>query len=170
MPLKKGHSQEVISQNIKEMVAAGHDPKQAVAASLAHARKYRKMAEGGMVDFDDDLDEGTNNTEDAQRSLGELQAQGRSMPQDVENPEMEEHDDHLAKALYDKSQSTDALMFAEGGLVEGMADTDVGNMPDEDMADSTEEPMSSEMMSPMGLSMDAQMALMERKKKRRYAS
>lgn len=49
MPLKKGHSHEVISSNIHEMVKAGHPVKQAVAASLAHARKYKKMAEGGEV-------------------------------------------------------------------------------------------------------------------------
>lgn len=49
MPLKKGHSHEVISSNIHEMVKAGHPVKQAVAASLAHARKYKKMAMGGEV-------------------------------------------------------------------------------------------------------------------------
>lgn len=49
MPLKKGHSHEVISSNIHEMVKAGHPVKQAVAAALAHARKYKKMAEGGEV-------------------------------------------------------------------------------------------------------------------------
>lgn len=39
MPLKKGKSKKVISQNIKEMIASGHPQKQAVAASLETARK-----------------------------------------------------------------------------------------------------------------------------------
>ena len=39
MPLSKGKSRAVVSQNIREMVAAGHPMKQAIAASLNQARK-----------------------------------------------------------------------------------------------------------------------------------
>ncbi len=39
MPLSKGKSKAVISNNIREMVAAGHPQNQAVAAALNTARK-----------------------------------------------------------------------------------------------------------------------------------
>lgn len=39
MPLKKGKSKKVVSENIKEMMEAGHPQKQAIAAALTTARK-----------------------------------------------------------------------------------------------------------------------------------
>lgn len=51
MPMGKGNSRKVISGNIKEMVRSGHPVKQAIAASLSEARKYKKMADGGMVEM-----------------------------------------------------------------------------------------------------------------------
>jgi len=42
MPLKRGSSQKTISSNIKEMVAAGHPQKQAVAAAMRQADRGRK--------------------------------------------------------------------------------------------------------------------------------
>jgi len=39
MPLKKGSSQKVVSENIMEMMHSGHPQKQAIAASLSEARK-----------------------------------------------------------------------------------------------------------------------------------
>lgn len=42
MPLKKGKSKAIVSENIREMVAAGHPQKQAVAAALSTARGGKK--------------------------------------------------------------------------------------------------------------------------------
>lgn len=42
MPLNKGKSNRVVSENIREMVAAGHPQRQAVAAALNQARKSGK--------------------------------------------------------------------------------------------------------------------------------
>lgn len=39
MPLKKGKSKKVISENIREMRASGHPEAQAVAVALSNARK-----------------------------------------------------------------------------------------------------------------------------------
>lgn len=42
MPLLKGRSDAVISENIREMVHAGHPQKQAIAASYRMAGRGRK--------------------------------------------------------------------------------------------------------------------------------
>lgn len=47
MPLKSGSDRKTVSGNIKEMMASGHDQKQAVAASLSNARKNKKTERGG---------------------------------------------------------------------------------------------------------------------------
>jgi hypothetical protein len=41
MHLKEGNSKEIVSSNISELVRSGIEPKQAVAAALANARKFK---------------------------------------------------------------------------------------------------------------------------------
>ena len=49
MPLKKSGSKAARQSNIKEMIASGHDPKQAVAAAYSNQRKYRKKKRAGRT-------------------------------------------------------------------------------------------------------------------------
>lgn len=42
MPLKKGSSQETISENIREMIRSGHPRNQAIAAAMRSAGKQRR--------------------------------------------------------------------------------------------------------------------------------
>jgi hypothetical protein len=46
MPLKEGSSQEVISQNIRELIDSGHEQKQAVAIAMSKAGKSNRDAIG----------------------------------------------------------------------------------------------------------------------------
>jgi hypothetical protein len=62
MPLRPGSSRDVIQSNIREMMAAGHAPKQAIAASLDNARRHalggmvnRRFAAGGLWGEDNNL-------------------------------------------------------------------------------------------------------------------
>jgi hypothetical protein len=42
VPLKKGHSEKVIKENIRTEIDAGKPPKQAVAIALSKAAEHRK--------------------------------------------------------------------------------------------------------------------------------
>jgi hypothetical protein len=162
MPLKKGKSHDVIAGNIKELVGAGHDPKQAVAIALSHSRKY---AEGGEVM--DDEDEMLN------RTIGEINADGVDYSEKISNPMQQKMDMNFANMIHKKAMmDMDQEGYAMGGFVEGEKDAPVGNKPSEDMASSTEEPMSS-MPKKMGaaamLDEVAMKAIADKKKKRRFA-
>ncbi|MBS0605279.1 MAG: hypothetical protein JSS60_09645 [Verrucomicrobia bacterium] len=42
MPLKKGRSSKIISENIRELIHAGHPQKQAIAIAMKTAGKSKK--------------------------------------------------------------------------------------------------------------------------------
>lgn len=50
MPLKKGSSKEIISENISELIHAGRPPKQAVAIALSEARRSQKKKKSRKKD------------------------------------------------------------------------------------------------------------------------
>ena len=116
MPLKKGHSQEVIGHNIKEMINAGHKPKQAIAAALATARKYKKMAAGGVVEGTEHYDDGRD---EVHRSLYEMQQLADYNPNEIANPHEETEEAAFTaylKAKHEEEPSPEN-MLAEGGEV-----------------------------------------------------
>jgi hypothetical protein len=57
MPLVPGDSHEVVGNNIREMIAAGHPQRQAVAAALSNARRHPRE-EGGLVPHREHMDDG----------------------------------------------------------------------------------------------------------------
>ncbi len=127
MPLKKGVSADVVSSNIKELMKSGRPQKQSIAIALANKRKFKKMAEGGLVNADFD-EEGTPEPVDAGdedrmmsgkpaagaklsympteldgsdelRSLNEIREDGEYYPSEVANPEEQEEAQGFAAAL-----------------------------------------------------------------------
>lgn len=53
MPLAPGSSRGIVSNNIREMIRAGHPHPQAVAAALSNARRHPRAASGGLVGYQD---------------------------------------------------------------------------------------------------------------------
>ena len=145
MPLKEGHSPEVIRSNISELVKSGKEPKEAVAIALSSARKYKKMSAGGEVDSDDidmvDDDDTTDSTDT--RSLTELNKDADYYPEDIANPREQEEHLEFAKKLHEEGKK---VMSPEVHMAEG------GPIPPQDVE----------------LSEEAKKALEEKKKSRRF--
>lgn len=151
MPLKKGHSPEIVSANIKELVKSGRKQKEAVAIALSSARQSRKMAEGGIVD------------EPAPRDIAELNTD--ALPdENAAEPEEHSEDELFASALRKAADGVGTVeMMAEGGLVDDdEEETAEGNLslPEPQTDTGTEAPLSSLAIQ----------AIADRKKKRKYGA
>jgi hypothetical protein len=172
MPLHKGHSREVISKNIKELVKSGHKPKQAIAIALGEARKHK--AHGGMAEHEEHKMEHLEAMPHheamaygGKMAHGGMMAKGGMMPHKAsggligdepkeyrglwdlmaqgDQPEIANpHEQSIEKHLAAKIQADEDDFYSMGGLVEGEHDTHEGNKPSEHMEADTSEPMSEE--------------------------
>jgi|WetSurMetagenome_2_1015567.scaffolds.fasta_scaffold289440_2 hypothetical protein len=110
MPLIKSHTDEAREKNIKEMIASGHDPEQAVAAGYANQRKYKKMAEGGILE--EEMEHGMQDT--IPKGLVEHNIESQPFAES-------EQEEMLAGALADSDKeeaAEDIHHFSEGGEME----------------------------------------------------
>ncbi len=97
MPLKMGHSPEVVSENIKELRKSGRPQKQAIAIALANKRKSEKMADGGIVeghDIADDMDDEKYSTVGEEEA--EMQPEGTIPDHEMLAQALHKHEDYLA--------------------------------------------------------------------------
>ena len=178
MPLVKGHSKEVVSENIKRAMKAGSPQKQAIAIALTSARRYKKMAEGGMVDPDYDAGDASDFDQDAVRGLNELRIEGKFQENENASPKEENDEQMLARALQKQSEKMEYM--ALGGLVEDPEDPGTEE-PSVTEDQPTEEPMFeeagdlAELDHPVidgsrgkGLTKEQMEAIADKKKKRRF--
>lgn len=166
--MKKGHSHQVISENIHEMVKAGHPIKQAVAASLASARKYKKMYEGGEViehDIHDpfqpeqgNIGGGDDNSDAGQAVYTKMDANEGLSDETMDQAMMVKG---LQKAKYAANQNTVKYSTDMGGA-EGSIHKDGLLIENQDTKPTIA--MSSSMISE-----EAKKALMAKKAKRKFA-
>lgn len=101
MPLIKSHSDEARKKNIEEMIRSGHEPEVATAAAYANQKKYKKMAEGGMVSANDPekQDDIIGETSDDHEGLYEMMDDSHREQQLSSVPEK---NGSLAEALHGK--------------------------------------------------------------------
>lgn len=149
MPLMKGHSQDVIHSNIRELMRSGKPQKQSIAIALSEARKH-KMSEGGMVDDEDEIGQ----TEDEFRGLTQISKDGEPGEVGVMHPE-------------------DYEMLAHALSMDGGRDneSDIGNhnKPDAARGPSSEDDHATMVLGEMsGLDAVAKKAIEDAKKKRKF--
>lgn len=172
MPLIKSGKKEAVSSNIKELVKSGYKPKQAIAISLSNQRKYKKMADGGLVK------EGEYNLdEEHETNIPEHMIQGDQPP--VANPAIEDQEKQLAANLHAESEKNE--FYYVGGLVEPESGDEEPLVAHDGLEDDykTDEPAAVEhsqispevpQFKPSPLSEEAKKALELKKKSRKFGN
>lgn len=119
MPLQKGHSPEVVSSNIREMIASGYSRKQAVAAALSSARKSKKMAEGGLVDkYVDDNPSHSPEHEMQESAEMEKSEQEKQLLADALHKKGEEHSENVELKVEHPEMPIDNIDKSESDSLE----------------------------------------------------
>lgn len=165
MPLKRGHDQETISANIKELVRSGKDPKEAVAIALSHARESKKkMSEGGIVEAESSMPTYPKGTDDLGLSP-EVEAAGE-MARAMQKEKYPANDSTVSYDAGDERDMSRANQNVEGdtkaSLYESRPMVDRGTPTEESMSDMPKKPTDSE------LSEEARKALAAKKARRRF--
>ena len=154
MPLIKSASKEAVSSNIKELVKSGRKPKQAIAIALAHQRQMKHMSEGGLVESQQDSDDGDISSQGDMGSPGEA-----TYPQHDDDEGLSPNvmsAEALAKGLqeqkyaanqnsnsYEADDMVSGAKMNKGGQVQPEQGMALGNKPDLDWIDDGDgEPMS----------------------------
>lgn len=144
MPLIKSGSSDALHSNIREMVKSGRPAKQAVAASLAQQRKYKKMYAGGMVEGElpeGDIDDSSDGVQG--KPVYPLVDAGESLSENVEQ---------VNRSLADALEGARYASNQEGTLV---SEPDMAVMG-EPMADGAREPISGDETPEVGAAMTAE--------------
>lgn len=94
-----------VSESVRMKISSGVKPKEAIASSLAQARRFKKMSDGGMIE------------EEPPRTIGMLQEEANPPLDEVANPQSQDRAESLAHALRGMADDM-SPGYAMGGLVE----------------------------------------------------
>jgi hypothetical protein len=111
MEIMQGHSKQIISSNIREMIKSGRTQNQAIAAALASARNSKRVAE-------------TANPEESQAT-----------PEAVGAPETDDREKMLAKALYRRGEQDEISSYSTGATPEVNSPDPIEPAPEEEFAE-----------------------------------
>jgi hypothetical protein len=140
MPLKQSASSEALHENIRELVKSGKKQKEAIAIGLAHQRKMKMMAEGGMVEDQMDAD-------DAKADMA----------------------GEAVYPMGDDEQGLSANVMSEQELAEGLQAAKMKANDTEPAMAEADDKVAGHEMAASNLSEDAKMAILAKRAKRKLA-